>query len=139
MPAALSAYRQALAELTGAAEVAPLDRTQRGLLAALGTTGSAEIAAGDRLRTTGNGAWAGYGRLDRLSRTWLERSTAGWYRDTKEAAAAYAVLVTDLRPALERAREALRTADLARRAAAGRVSTALREADAALAPLRASS
>lgn len=137
LPTRLTAYTTALGELAEATEGATgLEQAQSGLLGAVGTTGSAEVKAAEALRVTGNGAWAGYTRLDRLSKTWLERSTAGWYRDKREAAAAYGVLVTDLRASLTKARAALRRADVAGRAAATRVSTALREADAALAPLR---
>lgn len=137
LPARLQAYRDALVALeTGATTAQSLDQAQRGLLAAVGTTGAAEVAAVDALRKTGNGAWATYSRLDRISATWLERSTAGWYRTKAEGRQAYAVLVGDLRQALDKARPALQRADTATRAAARRVSTALKEADAALEPLR---
>lgn len=137
LPAQLEAYRAALLALESAEGAAEsLDQAQRGLLAAVGTTGAAEVAAVDALRTTGNGAWATYTRLDRVSATWLERATAGWYRTKQEGRQAYAVLVGDLRQALDKARPALQRADTASRAAARRVSTALKEADAALEPLR---
>lgn len=137
LPARLEAYRDALAALaTSATEAESLDQAQRGLLAAVGTTGTTEVGAVEALRTTGNGAWATYSRLDRVSATWLERATAGWYRTKAEGRQAYAVLVGDLRQALDKARPALQRADTATRAAARRVSTALKEADAALEPLR---
>lgn len=137
LPGRLTAYRDALRALAAAEAAArSLDREQRGLLAAVGTTGAAEVEAVDALRTTGNGAWATYSRLDAVSRTWLERSAAGWYRTKAEGRQAYAVLVGDLRVALDKARPALQRADSASRAAARRVSTALKEADAALEPLR---
>lgn len=137
LPERLTAYRVALDRLVAAAKQVPaLDANQQGLLGAVRTTSTMEAVVAEGLRTTGNGAWASYSRLDAASKTWLERSTAGWYRDRKEAAAAFAVLSSDVRRPLAKAREALQRADLARRAAGGRVSTALREADAALAPLR---
>lgn len=137
LPAQLTAYRDALLALEAAeADARSLDQAQRGLLAAVGTTGAAEVEAVDGVRKTGNGAWATYSRLDRLSRTWLERSSAGWYRTKGEGRQAYAVLLGDLRSALDKARPALQRADTARRAAARRVSVALKEADAALEPLR---
>lgn len=137
LPARLTAYSEALDALaTAEADARSLDQSQRGLLAAVGTTGAAEVKAVDRLRRTGNGAWSTYSRLDAVSRTWLERSTAGWYRTKAEGRQAYAVLLGDLRAALDKARPALQRADAASRAAARRVSTALKEADAALEPLR---
>jgi hypothetical protein len=138
LPGRLEAYRTSLEGLTRATEATPvLDQGQRGLLAAVVRNGNAEVTAAEALRVTGNGVWPSYSRLDAATRTWVERATAGWYRSRTEGAAAYAVLADDLREPLDRARTALQRDDGTRRAAASRMSLALREADAALAPLRA--
>ena len=80
--------------------------------------------------------WPAFAALSQAQSTWLDRASAGWYRTTAEAAGAYAVLRRPVVPRLEQARTDLARADTARRPATERMRAALRTADAALASLR---
>ncbi|MDQ6650554.1 MAG: hypothetical protein M3Z02_10655, partial [Actinomycetota bacterium] len=77
-----------------------------------------------------------YAGLDATVGTWLGRAVAGWYRSTKEAANAYAVLAGAGRGALDASRSSLAAADSARASAAAGMTAALRTAGEATAALR---
>ncbi len=137
LPARLAAYDKGVAELAAAATAATsLSSGQRAAVEQVVTAAKAEAAAADAFRVAGKTAWPAYTALDEVQATWLNRSSAGWYRSTKEAADAYAVFIQDQQAALTQARTLLRRVDEARRPISGRVQTALRAADSALAPLR---
>jgi len=133
LPAQVAAYRTAVDRLSAAAGgVRGLAEGQRQALADVVTAGRAEAQAYDAVAAATRRGWPSYSALDRAESTWLERSTAGWYRDRQEAANAYAVLVTDRRAALETARAGLQRADAERGPALQRVRTAVGAADSAL-------
>jgi hypothetical protein len=137
LPSRLTTYARALSTLQAArAAAAGLSAEQRSALDAVVAGGRAEAAATDAFRVAGKTAWPAYADLDAAESTWLDRRLAGWYRDQKEAAAAYAVLVRDGRPALLRARTLLQRVDAARRPMSDRERRAVLAADAALQPLR---
>ena len=137
LPVRLAGYQRALSTLAAAEKSATrLTAEQRAALDAVVTGGRAESAASDAFRVAGKTAWPAYTNLDASQSTWLDRRLAGWYRDPPEAAAAYAVLVRDDRPALEQARTLLQRVDAARRPVSDRERAALATADQALASLR---
>ena len=137
LPLRLKAYGTALLELEAAATAATsLDEGQRAAVRAVVTGGQAEAAAADAFRVAGKTALPAYDALDRTQSTWLDRSLAGWYRNSTEAANAYDVLIGDQRGALQQARTLLRRVDAARRPISERERAALATADAALASLR---
>lgn len=137
LPARLAGYTTALRALTAAVKAATsLSAAQRTALDAVVAGGRAENAASDAFRVAGKTAWPAYQELDAAQSTWLDRRLAGWYRDPSEAAAAYAVLVNDTRPGLDRARTLLQRVDAARRPVSDRERTAVATADAALTSLR---
>ena len=137
LPASLRGYRGGAAELAAAARAASsLDDPQRTALASVVQAAASEADAIDAFRVAGQSAWPAYAALDTAQGVWLTRAGAGWYRDATESANAYAVLVQDQRPALDRARILLRRVDVARRPASATVQTSLRAATAALASLR---
>lgn len=137
LPMRLTAYAAALSELTVAAQAAHgLSDAQRQAVADVVTGGQAEHDAADAFGVAGRAAWPAYADLDAAQSTWLDRRLAGWYRDQQEAAAAYAVLVRDGRPALQRARTLLERVDAARRPVSERERAAVAAADVALASLR---
>lgn len=129
------AYRAALSDLQAAAE--PLEPAQQDALRRAVTAGEQEASAlaafGDEARRL----WPAYAALDEAQSTWLNRTSASWYRSAREAADAYAVARKPVLPALEQARTALQQADAARRPATDRMRSALSAADTALARLRA--
>lgn len=137
LPLRLKAYGSSLSELAAAAKAATsLNEEQRSAVQAVVTGGQAEAAAADAFRVAGKTALPAYLELDRAQSTWLDRSLAGWYRNSTEAANAYDVLIGDQRAALQQARTLLRRVDAARRPISERERAALAAADAALAPLR---
>jgi hypothetical protein len=137
LPARLTAYQGALAALAAAEQAATsLSAEQRSALDAVVTGGRAEARASDAFRVAGKTAWPAYVKLDAAQSLWLDRRLGGWYRTVEEAADAYAVLVRDDRPALERARTLIERVDTARRPVSDRVRLALAAADDALEPLR---
>ena len=137
LPLLLRAYGRAADELAAAAKAATsLDAGQRAAIDAVVTGGRAEAAAADAFRVAGRTAWPAYDQLNDQQSLWLDRASSGWYRDRQEAANAYAVLLTDLRPALDRARTLLQRVDAARRPISERERGALARADTALATLR---
>lgn len=135
LPDRVRAYRAALSALERAA--APLAADQEQALATVVIQGEAEVAATEAFAVAAGKALPAYARLDEAQARWVERASAGWYRDAQEAAGAYAVLVRPQQAALQAARDGLGAADEARRAATDRQRAALSAADAALAPLRA--
>ena len=136
LPGRLSAYASALSALTAAGKTTTsLSDEQRRALDAVVSGGRAENDAADAFRVAGRTAWPAYLALDAGQSTWLDHRLAGWYRDAPEAAGAYAVLVRDNRPALERARTLLQRVDAARRPISERERVAVAAADTALAPL----
>jgi hypothetical protein len=137
LPAKLSAYQRALNSLAAAQKrTTSLDDEQRAALDAVVTGARAEAKASDAFRVAGKTAWPAYVTLDGAQSTWLDRRLAGYYRNIEEAAAGYAVLTRDERPALQRARTLLERVDTARRPVSDREREALAAADLALAPLR---
>jgi hypothetical protein len=137
LPGRLAAYQQALAALAAAEKAATsLSVEQRSALDAVVTGGRAEARASDAFRVAGKTAWPAYLTLDAAQSLWLDRRLGGWYQSVEQAADAYAVLVRDDRPGLERARTLLERVDTARRPVSDRVRLALAAADAALEPLR---
>jgi hypothetical protein len=137
LPTLLTGYTTALRALSAAEQAATsLSAEQRASLDAVVAGGRAENAASDAFRVAGKTAWPAYVALDTTQATWLDRRLAGWYRDPSEAAAAYAVLVSDNLPSLERARALLQRVDAARRPVSDRERAAVAAADAALASLR---
>ncbi|MCU1589433.1 MAG: hypothetical protein JWP11_689 [Frankiales bacterium] len=137
LPGRLAAYQRSLSSLAAAEKAATrLTAEQRVALDAVVAGGRAENRASDAFRVAGKSAWPAYVKLDAAQSLWLDRRLGGWYRDTAEAAGAYAVLVGDDRPALDRARTLLERVDTARRPIGDRERKALATADAALAPLR---
>jgi len=138
LSARLRAYGRSAGELAAAATAATsLDGTQRAAVQEVVTAAKAEAAAADAFRLAAKTGWPAYTALDEAQATWLTRASSGWYRSTREAADAYTVFVQDQQTALTQARTLLRRVDEARRPVSSRVQTALRAADAALAPLRA--
>jgi len=137
LPIRLAGYTAALTRLAEAERAATrLGPAQRSALDAVVTGGQAENDAAEAFGVAGRTAWPAYAALDAAQSTWLDRRLAGWYRDQQEAADAYAVLVRDGRPALERARTLLARVDRARQPISERERAAVDAADAALAPLR---
>jgi hypothetical protein len=130
----LDAYRSTLQALAPAA--APLEPAQRRALAALAAAGEQEAAALAAFAESARGAWPAYRDLDEAQSTWLDRASAGWYRDDAEAAGGYVVLRRPVLPALEKARGSLAKADAARRPATDRMRRELQTANAALESLR---
>lgn len=131
----LTAYRSTLSTLTTAA--APLEPGQRAALAALAAAGEQEAAALESFGASARAAWPGYARLDEAQATWVDRASAGWFRDTAEAAGGYAVLRLPAAEQLDASRAQLAQADAARRPATDRMRAALKAANAALQSLRA--
>lgn len=133
-----SAYRDALRELEAQSRTAPgLSAEQRRALADVASGGDAEAAAVEAEAAALLEGWPSYRALGEALRTWLQRAGAGWYRTAGEAANGYAVLVQQLRPGLDRAREQLAVTDEQRRAAVEQQDVRLDVADRALEPLRA--
>ncbi|GAC1609375.1 MAG: hypothetical protein NVS3B26_10360 [Mycobacteriales bacterium] len=133
LPVRLSAYGSALTALAADEKAATsLSTGQRAALDAVVVGGRAENSAADAFRVAGQAAWPSYLNLDAAQSTWLDQRLAGWYRDAPEAAGAYAVLVRDGRPALERARTLLQRVDAARRPISERERVAVAAADNAL-------
>jgi hypothetical protein len=135
LPGQVDAYRTALDELTAAA--ASLDGPQQAALAEAATAGAAEAAALAGFGVAAARLWPSYAALDDVQSTWLDRASAGWFRDQREAANAYVVLRKPVLPALEQARGQLARADADRRPATDRMRAALAAADRELAELRA--
>lgn len=133
----LRAYSAAVAELRAAAEQADLDDGQRRAVLAVADAGAAEAAVLETFRIVASRSWPAYAELDRDESTWLDRATAGWYRNEKESAGAYVVLTSSNRAALEGARTALADADAARGVVRDRLREAQTRAKAVLAPLMA--
>ena len=137
LPLRVRTYTRAADELAAATKAATsLTDEQRRVLDEVVAGGRAESAAADAFRVAGASAWPAYQTLNANQSTWLDRASAGWYRDRQEAADAYLVLRSDNSAALERARTLLQRVDTARRPISERVRTAVAEADAALASLR---
>lgn len=134
-PEQVTAYEQALGALRVAA--APLAAEQEQALLAVAQAGAAEASAATAFAGAAGAALPAYEALDAALVTWVQRSSDGWYRSAGEGAAAYAVLVRPQQDALSQAREGLRRADAARRAATDRQRAALSAAEQALTPLRA--
>lgn len=137
LPQRLSAYGTALSRLAAAQKAATsLSADQRAALDEVVRGGRAENDATNAFRVAAVTAWPAYDALSAEQSTWLDRRVAGWYRTPQEAADAYAVMVRDGRPALERARTLLQRVDTARQPVTERERTALATAAAALAVLR---
>jgi hypothetical protein len=135
LPGQIDAYRTALDELATAA--GSLDGPQQAALAQAATAGAAEAAELIGFGAAAARIWPSYAALDDVQSAWLDRATAGWFRDQREAANAYLVLRKPVVPALEQARGQLARADADRRPATDRMRGALAAADRALAGLRA--
>jgi hypothetical protein len=134
MPPQLTDYRAALAELARAG--AALGPAQQQALDAAAAAGEREATAQETFVGDARSAWPAYAALGQVQATWLERASAGWYRDRGEAAAAYVVLRDPVATELKQARSALAAADAARRPSIEAMRAALAEADGSLSPLR---
>jgi hypothetical protein len=114
LPSGAQSYVNAAEVLAGAATRADLPAAQRTALTAVVQAARGEAAAGKELARVEAYFWPRYARMAELQATWLTRARAGWYRDAKESADAYAVLTAQARPPLEGARSRLSTAATAR-------------------------
>lgn len=130
----VEAYRSTLRTVVTAS--APLGPAQREVLAALARAGEREADALAGFGQAGRAAWPAYARLGQAQSTWLDRASAGWYRNRAEAADGYVVLRRPVLPALEQARSRLAQGDAARRPATDRMRGALAAANSALESLR---
>jgi hypothetical protein len=135
LTARAAAYDKALTALEAAAPAPALDDAQRASITAVVEAGRAEHAAMAAFATVTTRVWPTYRALHDDGTTWFTRARAGWYRNTQESANAYAVLVSDDRPALERARTALQKADADRARTAAATSRAITAARTALVDL----
>ncbi|HVF03606.1 MAG TPA: hypothetical protein VNA20_02080 [Frankiaceae bacterium] len=126
------AYRTAVDGLARAPREG-LDPTQNAALADVVSAARAELSQLRDYATVMAVVWGTYQKLDEVQGLWLTRSLGGWYRDQREAAGAYGVLVD--RPVLAKARTSLAGADRRRLAAARLVDDQLATARGALASL----
>lgn len=104
---AAASYAAAVEVLAGAAERAVLTDPQRGALDGVVAAARAESSTSAELAAVLTATWPAYGALVKQQAKWLTRARAGWYRNTKEAADAYAVLTSAARPAVTTARPKL--------------------------------
>ena len=135
LSARVAAYEKALTALEAAAPARALDDDQRSAITEVVRTGRAEHVAMAAFAAVIKRVWPTYRVLHDDGTTWFTRARAGWYRNSQESANAYAVLVSDDRPALERARTALQKADADRARAAAATSRAITAARTALVDL----
>ena len=136
-PSLVARYRAALAALDsakGAVSGPPLEA-----LRAVVKDGTAEATALDGFGGIVHSAWAQYHQLDDQERVWIIRAVTPWYRTDKEAADAYAVLVSPSRKLLTVARTQLHAASVALQGPTSRQAATLEAADAALTGLRGGS
>lgn len=134
LPDRLATYRADLAALAEAGSA--LEPPQAQPLSDVVEAGEREAAAQEDFLVVARAVRPSYDALDQAQTIWLERASAGWYRDRREAANAYAVLREPVAAELDEARSALADADAARRPPTEAMRAALAAADAALAPLR---
>lgn len=135
LPRRIADYQSALRSLAAASSL--VSGAPRDALTEVVHGGEAEAAAVLVFRTSVAKAWPQYDLLDGNEGTWITRAVTPWYRTHAEAAAAYAVLVSPSRPALERARVSLGAAADAVRVPSMAQSATLAAADKALQGLRA--
>jgi hypothetical protein len=133
--AGIAAYGKAVEALDAVGGAPDLAAEHRAALAAVVRTARLETAADTRFATAVRSAWPAYATIHERFRTWTTRATAGWYRNDREAADAYAVLVSDHRSRLEAARTAFQQADAARTRATDSTSRAIEDARRVLAVL----
>lgn len=102
-----ASYAEAVEVLSSAAARSRLPAAQSTALTGLITAARGEAAACSALAAIAEQVWPSYRTLAKLEATWLTRARAGWYRDRAEAADAYAVLTSSVRPAVTAARPRL--------------------------------
>lgn len=135
LAARLEAYSASLDALDEASEAPVLDSTQRRAVTEVVRLGRLEHRALATFTRVTTGVWPSYLALYEDGSLWHTRSRAGWYRDTQEAANAYAVFVSDDRAALDRARRLLQQVDAERARAVAATATAIAAARTALVDL----
>jgi len=120
-----ASYAASVEVLSDAARRSTLPRQQTQALDGLIAAARAEAKASTDLASLAEAVWPSYRSLAELQETWLTRARAGWYRDRKEAADAYAVLTSRVRPAVSVARPKFESAANLRAAASGAYATAV--------------
>lgn len=134
LPRLVANYRASLTALDNAKSV-----VSGAPLSALGDVvrdGGAEAAAVARFEGTVTSAWAQYTVLDHEEQLWIQRAVTPWYRNDKEAADAYAVLVAPYRRLLGVARTQMGAASREVMAPTSVQAATLAAADRALSSLR---
>lgn len=136
LTALVTSYSQSLDRLRTAARTGLLRPAERSSLDAVVRDGRAEAAAFERFRVSLTTSWPAYDQLSADEDVWSSHAVSGWYRTTKEAAAAYSVLVQPRRAALDAARSRLASAASTLEEPTTTQTATLRKADAALDRLR---
>jgi hypothetical protein len=124
-PHGAQSYTEAAQVLAGAAAKAELPTAQEAALTQVVEAARNEAAADTELARVAGAFWPRYGSLANLQLKWLKRARAGWYRNTKESADAYAVLTAQARPTVETARPRLEAAATARQQATAAYAAAV--------------
>ena len=134
LPTLVANYRASLTAL-GKARTAVTGAPAQAL-AQVVTAGQTEAAAVAAFEQVVVSAWQQYVSLDGQERLWIKRAVTPWYRNDKEGADAYAVLVTPGRHFLGIARTQLTQASEAVRGPMEATSASFAAADRALSGLR---
>lgn len=129
-----ASYAQAVEVLADAAQRSQLSAAQESALDGVVRAARTEAAACAALAKVAESSWASYRSLAQLQSKWLTRARAGWYRDRKEGADAYAVLTSGVRPTVTAARPKLAAAANERAAAAELYASAVRALRVSIGP-----
>lgn len=132
----ITSYSTALDRLRDASRTGLVRPAESSALQAAVRDGRKEAAALEGFRGTLSAVWPVYGRLAADEDVWTSHAVSGWYRNAKEAAAAYAVLVRPRRTALQAARSRLAAAANGLEAPTQQQAATLKLADKALDRLR---
>lgn len=125
-------YASAVEVLAAASARSQVPQVQRVALDEVVRAARAEATACSALARLAESVWPSYRTLAALQSKWLTRARAGWYRNRKEAAAAYAVLTSDVRPRVSAARPQLVAAADERALAQQAYATAVKQLRASI-------
>jgi hypothetical protein len=133
----ITTYSTALDQLRDASRSSLVRPAEQTALQEVVRDGRREAAALEGFRGSLSAVWPAYDLLAADEDVWTSHAASGWYRNAKEGAAAYAVLVRPRRAALQVARSRLAAAANALVTPTQRQSATLKAADKALDRLRA--